>query len=120
MKYSEIKQNVQKLRRSTTKSEERLWLYLRRKQLNGKQFYRQHPIIYDSNGAELFYYVPDFYCSANKLAVELDGEIHLQTKKRDAIRDERLESKGIVVLRFKNEELLEMDKVLNRIREYLI
>jgi very-short-patch-repair endonuclease len=120
MKYSEIKETTRKLRSNPTKSEERLWHYLRRKQLKGKQFFRQYPIVYDSINNEYFYYIPDFYCFSNKLAIELDGKIHLKQIERDQIRDERLQSLGITVLRFKNEELYEIEKVLNRIKEFLV
>jgi very-short-patch-repair endonuclease len=36
MKYSEIKEITRKLRSNPTKAEERLWFYIRKKQLNGK------------------------------------------------------------------------------------
>ena len=119
MKYPEIKQLARNLRNNPTKSESRLWHYIRKKQLNGKQFLRQHPIIYDAVGNEYFFYIPDFYCASCKLAIELDGKIHLKTKERDAIRDERLADMGITVLRFKNEELYKIEDVLNKIKKYL-
>ncbi len=121
MKYHEIKDLARKLRNNPTKPEERLWFYLRRKQLNGKQFLRQHPIIYDydQNKSEYFFYIPDFYCAEKKLAIELDGKIHLYTQERDTFRDSRLNEMGITILRFKNEELYKIEKVLKRILEYL-
>lgn len=48
-----------------TDAEQRLWQRLRRKQINGWQFYRQKPI-----GA----YIVDFYCPIAMLVVEVDGE----------------------------------------------
>jgi very-short-patch-repair endonuclease len=119
MKYVEIKLLARRLRNNPTKSESRLWHYIRRKQLKNKQFLRQHPIIYDSAGTEHFFYIPDFYCQSCKLAIELDGKVHDFTKERDKIRDERLTELGISVLRFKNEELYKIDVVLEKIKDYL-
>ena len=74
MYYSEIKKITRKLRWEATPAEQILWRYLRRKQLCGRKFLRQHAIIYDSSGSEHFFYVPDFYCFKEKLAIELDGK----------------------------------------------
>lgn len=120
MKYPDIKNIARKLRNNPTKSEERLWHYIRKKQLCGKQFLRQHPIIYDTINNEHFFYIPDFYCLEKKLAIELDGEIHIKTKVRDAHRDEILIGLGITVLRFKNEELYKIEEVLNFISIHLV
>ncbi len=116
MKYDQIKQLTQKLRQDSTPSENKLWRQIRRRQLNGRKFLRQHAIIYDSVGDEHFFYVPDFYCFKENLAVELDGKIHFYTKERDKTRDEILNDIGIKVVRFKNEELEDIEEVLNRIK----
>ena len=74
-----------------TSSEIRVWLYLRRRKLDGWKFRRQHPI-----GP----YVVDFYCPAARLVVELDGNSHDGSK--DEYEDRRqawLESQGYRVLR---------------------
>ena len=117
MKYQQIKDITRKLRYNATKYEVILWRYLRRKQLEGRKFLRQHAIIYDTVGNEHFFYVPDFYCTTEKLAVELDGEIHKFTKKHDQKRDETLTEMGIRVLRIKNEEVTEnIENVLSKIK----
>jgi len=117
MKYEHIKEITQKLRHNATHEEKRLWKHLRKKQLNGRKFLRQHAIIYDSVGDEHFFYVPDFYCFKENMAIELDGKIHNFTKKRDNYRDELLKDMGIKIIRFKNEELDEIDRVLERIKK---
>ena len=81
-------------------------------------FLRQHPIFHDIVGNEIFFYIPDFYCAEEKLAVELDGGIHVKRKGKDRQRDEILESKGIRVIRIKNEELANLPKVLQKIQSY--
>ena len=116
MKYKQIKEITQRLRHKTTPEEKRLWKYLRKKQLNGRKFLRQHAIIYDSVGDEHFFYVPDFYCFKEELAIELDGKIHEFRKEKDNRRDGILKEMGINILRFKNEELKDIDNVLERIK----
>jgi very-short-patch-repair endonuclease len=71
----------------------------RRKQLGSLRFRRQQPI-----GP----YVVDFFCSAAKLIVELDGDQHGADKNiaYDADRTAWLEKHGYKVLRFANRETL--------------
>lgn len=116
MKYEEIKQFTRKLRHGTTPEEEKLWRFIRKKQLDGRKFLRQHAIIYETIKDEHFFYVPDFYCFKEHLAIELDGKIHDFTIERDNHRDEILNSIGINIVRFKNEELKNIESVLQRIR----
>ena len=120
MKYSEIKQRASKLRCNQTPTEKILWSYLRKRQLLGYKFLRQHPIIYDIVGDNYFFFVPDFYCSEIKLIIELDGKIHESNKEKDKHRDKILESTGVKVLRIKNEEMSNIDKVLDRIESMIL
>lgn len=117
MKYDQIKQLTRGLRHNANLPEQKLWRYLRRKQLDSRKFLRQHAIVYDSVGDEHFFYVPDFFCFQENLAIELDGKIHLYTKERDKNRDEILNDLGIKVLRFKNEDLDDIESVLEKIKK---
>ena len=117
MKYEQIKEITQKLRHNATPEEKRLWKYLRRKQLDGRKFLRQHAIIYDSVGDEHFFYVPDFYCFKENMAIELDGKIHDFRKGKDNTRDGILKNMGIKVLRFKNKELDNIDSIVEKIKK---
>ena len=90
-----IRDRARSLRRATTEPERLLWSLLRRNTL-GLHFRRQHPI-----GP----FVLDFYCAAEKLAVELDGPAHLDRADADARRTEWLASEGVRVLRFSIAEL---------------
>ena len=76
-----------------TEAEQRLWSRLRRKQLNGVQFYRQKPL-----GA----YIVDFYAPVAKLVIEVDGSQHLEQDQRrsDVARDRYLSDIGLTVMRF--------------------
>ena len=104
-----LKQNSRSLRSNMTDAEQHLWQYLRRKQINGWQFYRQKPL-----GA----YIIDFYCAAAQLVVELDGSQHFDHQQADQQRDAFLQSLGLRVLRFDNRQvLLETDAVLEVIRQ---
>jgi very-short-patch-repair endonuclease len=86
------------LRKNMTDAEKLLWFCLRRKQMDGFRFRRQHPFEQ---------YVLDFYCCEARLAVELDGgqhnspEIHLRDKERTVF----LNHHGIQVVRFWNNEV---------------
>ena len=117
MNYHEIKLISRKLRKIQTTYEKQLWNRIRDRQLNGLKFLRQHPIVYDRNGNDLNFFIPDFYCSSVRLAIELDGGIHINTKDYDARRDEILTSMDIEVLRIQNEELIDMESVLQKISE---
>ena len=117
MNYHEIKLISRKLRKIQTTYEKQLWNRIRDRQLNGFKFLRQHPIVYDRNGNDLNFFIPDFYCSSVRLAIELDGGIHINTKDYDARRDEILTSMDIEVLRIQNEELIDMESVLQKISE---
>ena len=117
MKYEQIKEITRRLRNNATPEEVKLWRYLRKRQLEGRKFLRQHAIIYESDGNEHFFYVPDFFCYKENLAIELDGKIHLYRKDKDNRRDEILNDLGIKVLRIKNEELTDIDSVLSKIKK---
>lgn len=87
---------AQKLRNQATPEEGKLWqLYLRKYPV---QFRRQKP---------MGRYVLDFYCSKAKLAVELDGSQHFTEEglASDQNRTAYLESLGIQVLRFTNDDI---------------
>ncbi|MEW9625746.1 endonuclease domain-containing protein [Rhodanobacter geophilus] len=93
------------LRKSGTDAEHKLWYHLRAGRLNGLKFRRQHPVPP---------YVVDFYCEAKKLVVELDGSQHDEVV--DQARTKFLESRGLKVLRYwDNEVLQQMDAVLEAI-----
>ncbi|MEM7222130.1 MAG: endonuclease domain-containing protein [Pseudomonadota bacterium] len=99
------------LRRRSTDAEKLLWRRLRDRQLGGAKFRRQHPM-----GP----YIVDFYCSAARLVIELDGGQHALDAGRDTERDHWLQSRGCRVLRFWNNEVLgNLDGVLQRILETL-
>lgn len=106
-----IFQNACELRKDMTAAENVLWERLNKSQL-GVRFKAQHPI-------DIF--IVDFYCHKHKLVVEVDGEIHLSQKEYDEGRTAELERLGITIIRFTNDEVMNaIDKVVERIREYLI
>ena len=101
------------LRNNCTDAEKYLWYELRRSQLCGKKFRRQHSI---GN------FVVDFYCAEEKLAIELDGEHHFEEeqKKYDDERTKYLNSNGIKVIRFKNTDVIfDRERVVKEIEKQL-
>jgi very-short-patch-repair endonuclease len=106
----EYKKLRQDLRVNSTKAEDILWVRLRRKQLNGFKFRRQHSI-----GR----YIVDFYCKDLALVIELDGSHHDEDNQveYDNIRTEYFKRLGINELRFKNFEASnDLNNVLEKIK----
>jgi very-short-patch-repair endonuclease len=100
---------ARELRRNMTDAERRVWAVIRKKQLKGYRFYRQKNI---GN------YIVDFYCSAAKLIVEIDGGQHYSPEGiwKDAVCDAYIAGLGLTVLRFTDREALEnTDEVLEEI-----
>jgi very-short-patch-repair endonuclease len=100
---------ARQLRSTQTDAENLLWHLLRNRRFCGFNFRRQHPVKT---------YILDFYCNDNRLAIELDGGGHnadnLMTY--DAVRTKELESVGIKVIRFWNDEVLnDIEPVLESI-----
>jgi very-short-patch-repair endonuclease len=116
-KYSGITLLARRLRKNQTPSEKLLWEELRRKKLSGYKFLRQHPVFYRIDAGWVEFFVADFYCAKLNLIIELDSKIHLDRVEYDSQRDSKLFNKGIHVIRFKNEELNDMEKVIIRIDE---
>lgn len=68
-------------------------------------------------------YIVDFYCSEDKLAIELDGAAHYEEEniKYDMKRSWFLKSLGIRVMRFRNEDVLyNTDFVLKQIQNNFV
>ena len=96
-----------------TPAEILLWNELRGRRFKGFKFRRQHPISF---------YIVDFYCHQAKLVIEADGNVHQSDENQtyDLNRTQVLESLGLKVIRFKNEEVLEnLSWVLETIRCHL-
>ena len=97
---------ARELRNNDTPAERILWRQIRSKNLDGLRFLRQKVIRYkDPSGKESFFIV-DFLCPECKLVIELDGAIHQHQFDHDRSREEVLKAKGLTVLRFNNEEIL--------------
>jgi very-short-patch-repair endonuclease len=87
------------MRCEPTPAEEKLWERLRDRQLLGLKFRRQ---------VQIDGYIADFCCRELRLVVEVDGKVH-ETQAQsahDANRDAYLKTRGYVILRFPNEDVL--------------
>ena len=93
-----------------TETEKILWQAIRNRKISGFKFRRQHPV---------GQFIVDFYCVEARLVIEVDGEIHnkSEAKERDANRTAELESLGLKVLRFQNQEV---DENIERVIEMII
>lgn len=102
-----LRQRARQLRKSMTDAEQALWTRLRRRQVHGHKFRRQHPL-----GG----YIVDFVCLDEKLVVEVDGGQHDEQRDQDAQRTGCLEQRGFRVMRFWNHQVLgELDAVIEAI-----
>jgi very-short-patch-repair endonuclease len=96
------------LRKRQTDAENLIWRHLRRKQVEGLRFRRQHPI-----GK----YIVDFVCLEKQLILEIDGGQHAIEIDKDRDRDKWLLAEGYKILRFWNNEVFEnLPGVLETIR----
>jgi very-short-patch-repair endonuclease len=97
------------LRANGTEAEQRLWYYLRNRQVEGAKFRRQRPI-----GSS----VTDFVCEQARLVIELDGGQH--TPEKDAPRTRSIEANRYTIIRFWNHDVLaNIEGVVEEIRAML-
>jgi very-short-patch-repair endonuclease len=109
-----LKSLARALRKNMTLSEVLLWNELKQKKMMGYDFDRQRPI--DN-------YIVDFYCKDLMLAIEIDGESHqyADIAQNDIIRQNRLESLGLTVLRIDDLDVKQdIDAVLQIIEESIL
>ncbi len=114
LKYSlRLKRQAQVLRNNMTEAEQKLWWYLRSKQIQGVQFYRQKC---------LSRYIVDFYAPRAKLVIAIDGSQNFEKSHevKDQLRDAFLATLGLTVLRFHNGQIFEeIDSVLEAIFQHV-
>ena len=96
--HTRQKSRRKELRNDLTPAEIVLWSLIKNKQIQGRKFRCQHGI-----GP----YIVDFCCTSEKLIIELDGEVHNDSLRReyDAARDKQLTNLGFTVLRFENKHI---------------
>ena len=91
-----LTRNAQKLRRSMTQEERKLWY----------NFLKHLPITVNRQRV-IGRYIVDFYIHSFKLVIELDGDQHGEPdgQKQDAARDAWLREQGMTVLRYANQDV---------------
>jgi len=92
---SGLKYLARQLRQNSTRAEILLWKIIKGKAL-GYEFHRQVPI------GE---FIVDFYCHELKLVIEIDGYTHDYNFINDLNRQKDLESLGIIVIRFTDDDI---------------
>jgi len=95
---SNLKMLARKLRNDSTLGEVLLWNELKNKQFYGYDFHRQKPLLN---------YIVDLYCYELELVIEIDGLYHNweEQDNRDVLRDNELNSYGLTILRFTEQEV---------------
>ena len=84
------------MRNEPTRAEALLWEKLRKRQLRGLKFRRQHII---------HAFIVDFYCPAAKLVIEINGSVHVGQEEYDQEREAHLTAMGYKVMRFINADV---------------
>ena len=108
-----LKERARELRKNMTPGEQKLWHYLKGKQMLGYDFDRQRPI--DQ-------FIVDFYCKLLRLAIEIDGASHdsEEAQEYDQERQLRLEGLDVHFLRFQESEVIkETPQVLEAIAQWI-
>ena len=108
-----LKDLARQLRNNSTKSEIKLWQYLKGKQMYGFDFHRQKPL--DN-------YIVDFFCHELMLAIELDGYSHTidEVYEKDRIKEAKLTELGVNLIRFDDDEVFnDINNVIRTIELYI-
>ncbi len=107
----ELIQRARELRRNMTEPERRLWYALRDRRLAGWKFRRQ---------AVFGPFILDFYSHVASLALEIDGDSHIERAASDRARQDWLEAQGVKVVRVANDEILQdLEAVIEGIAKVL-
>ena len=93
-----LTQRARELRKNMTREEKQLWY----------QFLRTYPLRFLRQKV-IDNYIVDFYCHEARLVIELDGSQHYEKAGllRDQIRTERIEQRGLTILRTPNNAIWE-------------
>jgi len=106
----EMMKRARRLRREMTWPEKLFWSRIKAKQFFGLKFRKQHPI-----GP----YIVDFYCASRSLVIEIDGMSHTDAE-ADAWRQRWLESNGMKMLRYSNDDVIvDIDGVIEDLEHQL-
>ena len=112
------------MRQNPTPAEDLMWQLLRRKQIDGFKFRRQHVILNPDARSEYGNFILDFYCHEKRLAIELDGSGHAEAEQSayDQNRTIALQTLGLRELRFWNSEVSEnlegvLETIWNKLHE---
>src|ERR1700733_11897376 len=111
---SNLRLLARKLRNDSTLGEVLLWNELKNKQFYGYDFHGQKPLLN---------YIVDLYCYELELVIEIDGLYHNweEQDNRDVLRDNELNSYGLTILRFtEQEERNNMQDVLRTIELHVV
>lgn len=106
-------QLAKEFRKNPTRSEKIMWNAIRNRQFLNLKFRRQHLI----KG-----YLVDFYCYELKLAIEIDGSVHLNKDQMDydQERQKNIEEQSIKFFRVKSEDVeYNIQEVLNRLKIFI-
>ena len=112
--YPELRRRAKNLRKNPTRTEQILWGKLRKRQILGYKFRRQHI---------LPPHIVDFYCVPAKLAIEIDGAVHAEFRQAQLDQDRTLDLHrvhDVELIRFTNFQVRRrLQRVLRTIADQL-
>lgn len=112
LRYLDELRNLSKKQRNKSTIEEILFWKKIKNDALGYRFLRQKAV-----GR----FIIDFYCSKLMLAVEIDGSSHISKLGSDEGRDKYLLVRGILTVRYKNDEIVKnINKVVNNLRKVIL
>jgi threonyl-tRNA synthetase len=94
----DLKDRAKDMAKNMTKAEKSVWFDILGSEKTGFKWVKQKVI--DN-------YILDFYCHTLGLVIEIDGDSHAERQEYDKIRTNLLESYGLKVVRFTNQEVYE-------------
>jgi very-short-patch-repair endonuclease len=106
-----LRERARQMRKQQTRAEALFWECVRNRRCLGYKFTRQKPILS---------YIADFYCHELGLIIEIDGGVHDSQKEYDQIRTNDLESYGLTILRFSNDEILsDISEAMKKLKDII-
>jgi very-short-patch-repair endonuclease len=105
-----LKECARENRKNPTPAERKLWFeVLSNRDLTPHKFTRQKP---------LDHFIADFYCSKLRLVIEVDGDSHDARQEYDEERSRILESLGLRVVRYTNDQIMcDIDSVYQDLKD---
>ena len=110
---------ARELRKNQTESEGIFWEVVRNRKLFGKKISTSASCTTKIHGKETFFHRRFLLCR-EKIIIEIDGKIHENQVEYDNLRDHLIKEMGIRVIRIKNEDLIDIPSLIEKLKPELL